>query len=209
MHSNPYPGFFIDIEGLDGSGATTQVNLLKDKIKSDKLNVFTTKEPTDNVIGGLIRGALTGVYRLPAPALQLLFVADRHHHLERQITPILQNHNILLTDRYLWSTIAFGSVDLSREWLIKLHYYCFLPDLSFFLRVSPKTSLARIKADRFDVELFEEEKKMWKVWDSYEWLVKKFPKEIKIIDAEQPSSKVAEEIFKEVERHPKYKLMKK
>jgi len=209
MHSNPYPGFFIDIEGLDGSGATTQVNLLRTSLKELGINAFVTKEPTDNVIGGLVRGALTGVYQLPPEALQLLFVADRHHHLNRQIIPILQSTSVLISDRFLWSTIAFGSVDLDRRWLLGLHRYCLLPDLSFFLRISPKVSISRIKADRFDVELFEEEKKMWKVWDTYEWLVKRYPEQIVETDAEQPAEKVAKCILEIVIKHPKFKRLKK
>jgi len=207
LPENPYPGFFIDIEGLDGSGATTQVALIKETLKKEGCNVYTTKEPTDNVIGGMIRGALTGVYKLPPPALQLLFVADRIHHLSRQIIPILQNHNILITDRFLWSTIAFGSVNLNKNWLVELHHYCFIPDLSIFLRVSPKICVERIKADRFDFELFEEEKKMWKVWDTYEWLVKKFPNKILVIDGEQSQEKISSEIFKKIKNHPKFMRM--
>lgn len=208
VNPNPYPGFFIDIEGLDGSGSTTQAELLKKRLSKEGFDVYTTKEPTDNVIGGLIRGALSGVYKLPPAALQLLFVADRYHHLDRQIIPILQNHNVLISDRFLWSTIAFGSVDLSRKWLVALHQYCFIPDLSIFLRVSPKTCLSRIKKDRFDFELFEQEKKMWKVWDAYEWLVKEFPGQIVIVSGEDSVAEVAKKIFEQVENHPKIKRFK-
>ena len=118
MKANPYPGFFVDIEGLDGSGASTQVRLVGERLLKEGLVAFTTKEPTDNVIGGLIRGALTGVYKLPPDSLQLLFVADRRHHLEREIIPILSNGNVLIADRFLWSTIAFGAIKLSRRWLL-------------------------------------------------------------------------------------------
>lgn len=209
MKPNPYPGLFIDIEGLDGSGASTQVELVRQRLLRDGFSAYTTKEPTDNVIGGLIRGALTGVYKLPPDSLQLLFVADRRHHLEREIIPVLNNGNILITDRFLWSTIAFGAIKLSRRWLLQIHHYCFLPDLSIFLRVSPKTCIKRIKDDRFDFELFEEEDKLWRVWEGYEWLAKKFPKEIKIIDGELNSREITNEIIRLVERHPKYKNLKK
>ncbi len=209
MKANPYPGFFVDIEGLDGSGASTQIRLVRERLLKEGLVAFTTKEPTDNVIGGLIRGALTGVYKLPPDSLQLLFVADRRHHLEREIIPILNNGNVLIADRFLWSTIAFGAIKLSRRWLLQIHHYCFLPDLSIFLRVSPKTCVERIKEARFDFELFEEENKLWRVWEGYEWLAKKFPREIKIIDGEKNSREITKEIIKLVERHPKYKRLKR
>lgn len=206
MKINPYPGFFINIEGLDGSGVSTQVKLLRDGLLREKMEVYATKEPTDNVIGGLIRGALTGVYKLPPGALQLLFVADRLHHLERQIVPILNKGNLLITDRFCWSTIAFGSVDLSRKWLLQLHSYCFLPDISIFLRVSPKICVARLKADRFDFELFEKEEKLWKVWNTYEWLGEKFPVCIKVIDGERTPSQISKEILKLIKANPKFKI---
>jgi len=115
MRTNPYPGLLIDLEGLDGSGVSTQVSLLKKALRAKGEAAYVTKEPTDNLIGGLIRGALTKVYQLPPEALQLLFVADRSHHLAREIVPILKNGGILITDRFLWSTIAFGSLDHSRS----------------------------------------------------------------------------------------------
>lgn len=209
MKTNPYPGFFIDIEGLDGSGASTQVESVREALLKDRLETYTTKEPTDNVIGGLIRGALTGVYKLPPDSLQLLFVADRRHHLEREIIPILNNGNVLIADRFLWSTIAFGAIGLSRRWLLQIHHYCFIPDLSIFLRVSPKICVRRIMNDRFDFELFEEENKLWRVWEGYEWLAKKFPREIKIIDGERKPRLILKEIIDLIQRHPKYKKLSK
>jgi len=209
MKQNPYSGLFIDIEGLDGSGASTQVAILKEALKKEGVKICITKEPTDNVIGGLIRGALTRVYELPPATLQLLFVADRLHHLDRQIIPILQGDSIVVSDRFLWSTIAFGSTKLSRNWLLKLHQYCFIPDLSIFLRISPKLALSRIRADRFDFELFEEEKKLQKTWDTYEWLAKKFPEQIIIVDASQPVKKVAAEILSHIKTQPKFKKLEK
>lgn len=209
MKQNPYSGLFIDIEGLDGSGASTQVAILKEVLGKEGVKIYITKEPTDNIIGGLIRGALTHVYELSPIALQLLFVADRMHHLDRQVIPILQDGDIIVSDRFLWSTIAFGSVGLSRNWLLKLHQYCFIPDLTIFLRISPKFALNRIKADRFDFELFEEEKKLQKTQDTYEWLAKKFPKQIVTIDASQSVNKVAAEILRHIKAQPKFKKSKK
>lgn len=206
---NPYPGLFIDIEGLDGSGATTQVGLVARSLRGQKLRVYTTKEPTDNVIGGLIRGALTGVYKLSHSSLQLLFVADREHHLQREIIPILQNSSVLISDRYLWSTIAYGSVELSKRWLLELHHYCPIPDLTFLIRVSPNVCLERIKKERFGFELFEEKQKLFKAWDTYLWLQKKFSESIYIVNGEQSKEKTKKDILKIVWKHPKFKHLKK
>lgn len=204
---NPYPGLFVVIEGLDGAGATTQVTLLSDRLRQDDLRAFPTKEPTGNVIGGLIRGALTGFYELPAQAIQLLFVADRLLHLKREIIPMLQNDHIVICDRYIWSTVAFGSVDIrNRRWLLSLNRYCFLPDISIFLEVPPKECLKRLKEDRFDFELFEEEHKLWKVWETYVWLQKKFKDEITVIDGTGSPDKIHDQISSLVKTHPKFSL---
>lgn len=208
LKPHPYPGLFIDIEGLDGSGATTQATFLTQKFRDQKIEAFQTKEPTNNVIGGLIRGALTGVYKIPPPALQLLFVADRLHHLDREIIPILQNHSVVVTDRFLWSTIAFGSVETkNKRWLLELHRYCPLPDLTVFLRVPPKECVRRMKQDRFDFELFEEEHKLWKAWDTYEWLAKKFPDHIHVINGEPSPTLVFDSLWPLIQNHPKYQFL--
>jgi len=209
MNINSYPGFFIDIEGLDGAGASTQIKLVKEALRGEKIKAYTTKEPTDNLIGGLIRGTLTGVYQLPSWALQLLFVADRGHHLKREIMPILKNGHVLLTDRFGWSTVAFGGLNSDRRWLLDLHRYCLFPDISFFLKVSVKTCLKRLKMDRFDFELFEKKDQLEKVWLNYKWLAKKFSQEIIVIEGEKKPRKVRDEILRQIGRHPKFKKLKK
>jgi len=209
MKVHSHPGFFIDIEGLDGSGMSTQVNLVRERLLKKGYKAYKTSEPTDNVVGGLIRGALSGVYKLPPEALQLLFVADRSHHVDREIAPILSDGNILVADRFLWSTIAFGSVDLSRQWLLQLHRYCFLPDLSIFLRVSPGICVKRLEPDRFNFELFEKEDKLRKTWKTYEWLAKKFPQLVKIVEGEQGKEKVTREILRQIRLHPKFKQIER
>lgn len=175
-------GKFIVIEGLDGSGATTQINLLVGYLRKKGIKAFETKEPTDNVIGGLVRGALTGVYQLPEVTLQLLFSADRGHHLQRMIEPAIKKRAYVVCDRYFWSTIAFGSVSLDKKWLLEMQKYFLFPDLTLILKVSPEECIRRISNNRYDYELFEEENKLKKVWKTYLWLSKKYPERIKIID---------------------------
>lgn len=210
LKQNPHPGLFIDIEGPDGCGASTQISLLKKWLSVEGLDVFSTKEPTDNIIGGLIRGALTKVYSLPFATLMLLFVADRLHHIHREITPILRHkRSVLIIDRFLWSSLAFGAPALDKEWLLSLHKDCYVPDISIFLKVSPSVSVKRLKKDRFDLQLFEEEKKLKKVWVNYEWLASKFKKSIFIVDGEQEPEKVFQDILEVLMKNKKFKKMSK
>lgn len=209
MLRNKYNGLFIDIEGLDGSGSSTQVTRVAGALKEEGIHAYTTKEPTNNVIGGLIRGALTKVVEFPMVSLQLLFAADRGHHLQREIIPMLQNRSAVLTDRYIWSTVAFGSMEIDMDWLLEINKHFILPDLTFLIKVDPKICVERIKADRFDFELFETEKKLKKIWSAYERLQKRFPKDIYVINGERSMEDVTKDILKIVKESDKYKKVQK
>lgn len=194
-------GKFIVIEGLDGSGATTQINLLIDYLNRNGKKAFYTKEPTDNVIGGLIRGALTGFYKLPNASLQLLFSADRGHHLDRVIEPLMKNGNVVVCDRYFWSTVAFGSINLDKKWLLELQKYFRMPDLTIILKVSPKECVKRISQNRYDFELFEEEEKLKKVWKTYMWLARKYSSKMIVVDGNGRIEEVFDRVVKSVEKN--------
>ena len=97
MIKNPHKDLFIAIEGLDGSGSSTQVNFLVEKLVSQNHKSFITKEPTNNIIGGIIRGQLAGDWKTDTTCLQLLFAADRAHHLEKTILPILKKNQIIIS----------------------------------------------------------------------------------------------------------------
>jgi len=194
MKKNTYPGKFIVFEGLDGAGSSTQIDKLAASLKKEGRNPVVTKEPTNNIIGGLIRGQLTKDWNSSMECLQLLFAADRAHHLDRLIIPALKDKKIVLCDRYFFSTAAFGSLDLDRNWLLEINDQFILPDLIILLKVSPRECLKRMHENRFQLELFEEEKKLQKVWKTYMWLAKKFP-HVRLIDGEKEVEKVASEIF--------------
>jgi len=195
MKKNIYPGKFIVFEGLDGAGSSTQIDRLAMSLKKAGKNPIVTKEPTNNIIGGLIRGQLTKDWNSSMECLQLLFAADRAHHLDRLIIPALKTGKIVLCDRYFFSTVAFGSLDLDRNWLLEINDQFILPDLIILLKVSPRECLKRIHENRFQLELFEEEKKLQKVWKTYLWLAKKFPN-VKIVDGERDVDVIADEIAK-------------
>jgi len=194
MKKNPYPGKFIVFEGLDGAGSSTQIELLSQALKKKGRNVIITKEPTNNIIGGLIRGQLTKDWNSSMECLQLLFAADRAHHLDRLIIPALKDKKIVLCDRYFFSTVAYGSLDLDRNWLLEINDQFILPDLIILLQVSPRECLKRMHENRFQLELFEEGKKLKKVWTTYAWLARKFSG-VKIMDGQREVDVIASEIL--------------
>lgn len=194
----PHLGKFIAFEALDGSGASTQISLLAKYLSEKGLRVHVTKEPTNNIIGGLIRGQLTKDWKTSQTCLQLLFAADRAHHLERDILPALQTGAVVITDRYCFSTMAFGGIDIDIEWLKKINEQFLLPDLVILLKVAPEECIARIKRSRMGLELFEDVEKLRAVWTNYEKLAKEFPNFV-VVDGSRAIEEIAADIRKIVE----------
>lgn len=205
MQKNSSPGLFIAFEGIDGAGSSTQLELLTKTLRKEGFRVLATKEPTTNVVGGLIKGVLTDSVKLPADSLQLLFSADRAHHLVREIIPVLAKGNVVLTDRYFFSTVAYGALDLDREWLLDLNKNFLLPDFIFILDIAAKVSIERIKNSRFEVELFENEEKLSKVAKNFLALAKKFPKNTYVLDGELSIKEVADQVINFIKKSSKYR----
>lgn len=200
MFKNKFKGKFIAIEGLDGCGATTQVMNIEKYCRRNKKACWITHEPTNNVIGGIIKGYVDGDLKLTSPAsLQLLFAADRANHLDNEIAPRLKKGVNVVTDRYFLSSLAYGSLDISdNKWLYNINDPFLLPDLTILIKVSAKTCVKRIKENRLGVELFEDEAKLQKVWDNYETLSKQYPN-IVVVDGDKSEEEVFEEIRKKIE----------
>ena len=195
-------GKFIVFEGIDGAGLTTQAELLEKYLRNKKHEVVLTKEPTNNLIGGIIRAALKKEWITSNTTLQLLFSADRAHHLEKEIIPALDDGKIVISDRYFLSTIAYGMIEVEKEWLKALNSKFLLPDLIFIIDVPVEVSIERIKASRFGLELFEEKKKLERVRKNFLELSKEY-KNCFVIDGNKSIEEVHKEIVKIVEERLK------
>lgn len=187
---------FIVIEGLDGSGQSTQAQLLTEYLHGISPTIHT-KEPTNNLIGGLIRAQLTGEWKTSQECLQLLFAADRAHHLERFIMPALEKGKNVVCDRYLFSSLAFGGVNADDKWLWHLNEHFLLPDHAFFLDVRPEECMRRMK-DRPELELFEKKEYLSNVRRNYSAMAKRF-KNFHIVNGEQRKDVVLTEILSKLE----------
>jgi dTMP kinase len=196
MLKNPYPGKFIVFEGLDGSGKSTQVGLVFDFLKGKDQKVHSTSEPTQYLIGGLIKSWVSNDWKSTPECLQLLFAADRAYHLDKEITPLLKKGVTVICDRYFLSSLAYGDLEIKDlNWLISLNQNFILPDITILLKVSPKVCLQRMLKERFFLNLFEKEKKLKKVWQNYEKLTKKY-KNIYIVDGEKSIEEISEGVKK-------------
>ena len=146
------PGRFIVIEGLDGSGGTTQVRLL-----SQALSAHATREPTDGPVGKLIRRALGDPMFMGDGVLPYLFAAHRKDHLERVIEPKLTGEVDVVSDRYYHSSLAYQSLAMPLDQVMALNAGFRAPDLCVFLDLDVQGCMARIEArgqarDRFETQ---------------------------------------------------------
>jgi len=198
MIKNQYEGKFIVFEGLDGSGKSTQAELLGKRLKEKLIKVHKTLEPTQYLIGGLIRSFLANDWKSSPDCLQLLFAADRAYHLEKEIFPVLKKKINVVCDRYFFSSLAYGALGCDLDWLVKTNDNFLLPDLTIILKSDPRICIERMAKERFSVELFEKVGKLEKVWENYQKIVKRFASvaDIRVIDGDRPISLIFEEVEK-------------
>ncbi|MDZ4231833.1 MAG: dTMP kinase, partial [Candidatus Pacearchaeota archaeon] len=148
MKTSSYPGRFIAFDGLDGSGQSTQVALLRDFLSGKGIEVITTKEPTsDSSVAGRIRIVLDGEEALDSLELQRLFAKDREEHLISIVIPALEKGIWVITDRYALTSFAFSEAGgLNLKEVVGWHEDVLSPDITFFLRVSPVVAVRRLEA---------------------------------------------------------------
>jgi dTMP kinase len=187
------PGKFIVFEGLDGSGLSTQARMLKEYLLKNGKSTVLTKEQTDNFIGGMIKSSLKSNIKVSPLTLQLMFVADRSHHLESEIEPALKDGKIVISDRYIFSTLAFGSLDVDIDFLKLMNSKFRKPDLTFIIDCKPRTCVERINMERFHTEIFEDEKKLEKARENYISLKGYFPN-VYVIDGNGSKEEVFERV---------------
>jgi dTMP kinase len=154
---------FIVLEGIDGSGTTTQLGLLERHLTARGRRVWATREPSQGPVGRLLREILLGGHRQPdgAPvdglAMALLFAADRRDHLRREIEPALAAGFDVVSDRYLLSSLAYQAQEAERDWVATLARDVRRPDLTLLLDLPSETAAARRRAagridERYDAD---------------------------------------------------------
>lgn len=151
---------FIVFEGIDGSGKTTQINLLYEALRDRGIPVHITREPTDGDMGRLLRKYLTGEKKTDLAAIAALFAADRLDHITAPdgIRDNLEKGRVVLCDRYYLSSFAYQSADCDLDWIIELNRQAqrlAKPDIHIFLDVPAEQSMERV-VSRGQTELFEQ-----------------------------------------------------
>lgn len=144
-----YKGCLIVFEGIDGSGKSEQYRRLIKNLEKERYYVVPTKEPTPNQpIGMLIRKVLYESTEVTEKALALLFAADRADHTERKIKPALKDGAVVVSDRYVHSSLAYQSrgmkTELDLNWLYTINRFALDPDIVVFLDISPEVGQNRL-----------------------------------------------------------------
>ena len=170
MMDRPY---FIVVEGLDGSGKSTQIELLRDYFQAKGEAVHLTHEPTDLPTGQLIRRVLRKEIEMDPRTLAALFAADRVEHLfhpeEGMLARLAAGYHVIAS-RYYFSSLAYQSEFMDPAYVASLNRLAkgTLPaDLTVFLDLEPALSMRRITCREAEAELFETEEKLRHVRKSF------------------------------------------
>jgi len=184
-------GWFIVFEGVDGSGKSTQIELLSMKLRDEGVDHVLEREPSDGNIGRFIRDyAEAGDRYLQPESEALLFTADRFEHSKR-IEQTLEQGVTVICDRYYHSTLAYqGAADVDVAWLRDLQKFALKPDLVLLLDVDPGRSLMRVSGRTLTV--FENRDYLSRVRDLYLGFAKNG--EMRLVDTGRPVDEVEAEV---------------
>tara|TARA_B100000745_G_scaffold97721_1_gene62104 strand:- start:1592 stop:2203 length:612 start_codon:yes stop_codon:yes gene_type:complete len=194
---------FIVFEGLDGSGKSTQQQLLNDKLQFDKISNISFREPGSTVVGEKIVKILQSDQKLSPLSELLLFYVSRSAIIEEKIKPALANYDVVICDRYFYSSVAYqgygrgmniGFINQINDEVVKN----IIPDLIFYMDISWEEKKKRKGININD--RFEKEDRVFhnKVRSGYKSMAKKDSDKWKIIDAEENIENISSFIYETV-----------
>lgn len=164
---------FIVFEGIDGSGKSTQINLLKEMFEKYGREVLVESEPTNNPVGKLIQDVMAGKITLANKSIAALFLADRLEHISNPINGLnqkLKNGYNIIASRYYFSSYAFQSDAVPLKWLVESNELCkslLKADFTFYLNIDPNLSFERVIKRGKHLELFETREKLITTHNQY------------------------------------------
>jgi dTMP kinase len=188
-------GKFVSIEGIDKCGKSTHAKLLAGWLRSQGYDVVITDEPTDSVVGKIIKQILRGELKVPIGIEALLFAADRVQHVVNLINPALQEGKVVISERYIHSSLAYQSArGLSMSWIKKINKYAPEPDLTILIDVPTKAAVSRArpsrKLDEFEKDMALQER----VRRNYLHIARQ--EGLKIVDGSRPRDEVQADLRK-------------
>ena len=200
--------FFIAFEGLDGSGKSTQVKVLAEKLKGRGLKIYTTAEPTTSRIGQIIKDIFKHKMEADHRTIAALYAADRLDHLTNKTDGILKKIEegyTVITDRYYFSSYAYHGTHMDINWVINansLSADLLRPDLNIYIDISPEESMKRLNKGRAAIELYESIENLKKVKEKYfeAFELLRGMEKISVIDGNRSEKEISNDIWKEVSK---------
>ena len=192
----------ITFEGLDCSGKTTILGLVNEFLNSLNVDFITTREPgSNNIVNKKIRKIILDKNHPISPMTEaLLYGVDRRENLETNIWPSLEQNKIVICDRYLDSSLAYQGFGRELGYKKILSFQKTItnnttPDLTIFFDIPVEVSIQRSE-EKIEKDRLENEDKEFKkrVYDGYQYIIKKQKKRFKVVDAK----KTIEEVFADV-----------
>lgn len=199
----------IVLEGLDGAGTTSQARRLVDALNAAGVAAVGTREPSDGPIGRLLRAMLRGEHAIDATTsidqatFGLLFAADRMDHGQREVAPALARGEVVVSDRWYHSSLAYQGTGAERDWIGVLNQRARRPDLTLLLRVRAEVAAERRRAAGRVDEIFEDLPMQRRVEAGYDQVMAALAaagERIVVLDGEAGIDEVAAAIWREVER---------
>lgn len=199
-------GMFISFEGGEGAGKSTQIAVVKEYFLKRKQQVLLTIEPGGTELGKVIRQALLHGENMSPRAEALLYAADRAHHVETLVRPAIANGMVVLTDRYLDSSVAYQGAarNLGTQEVRTLSIWAtkeLLPDLTFLIDLDPQLGFSRragTSLDRLESESIDFHQK---VRTKFLEIAAAEPHRIKVIDASRSLTEVSAAIIDHIETY--------
>lgn len=191
-------GKFITVEGTDGAGKSTQIELLVKYLESNGFEVVVTREPGGTSISEKIREIILDVENSEMSDITeaLLYAASRAQHISQKIKPAVEDGKVVICDRFVDSSIAYQGYarGLDMSLIEDVNMYAvdgMIPDATLFFDIKPEIGIARKKnvqsLDRIEKEALDFH---YKVYNGYKELLEKYPQRIKRIDAEKDVEEV-------------------
>lgn len=216
FRKNPYTNStYIALEGIDGSGKTTQREQLKAYFEKKGRNVTITSEPrVDLACGDIIMQFFKAEIALSALAFQHIATANRIVNQEEIVIPALKRGDVVITDRCFWSAVPYGLMDkgvtfsrdetdlmLVAQGLLSHYHQTIVPDSVYYIDIKPETGLARSikKKGRREQDVYEKKDKLEKVVKGYHWLTKEFPDMFVTINGERPVDEITKDLIEHIE----------
>lgn len=197
-------GLFITLEGPDGSGKTTVINKIAEKLDEKNIPYIKTREPGGSPISEKLREVALGIgnEEMDPRTEVLVIAAARRQHVVETIRPALARNLIVLCDRFIDSSLAYqaGGREIDMDEVLAINRYAVedtMPDRTYYLAVPPETGLARIAANKGrEINRLDKEDLIYhrRVENAYKEVMDRFPDRFREIDGLKTPDAIATEI---------------